>query len=444
MQFRRYKDILATRAENGEVLGFHARNLEVAELSEKVWQALENEITLQKDSEIRAELEVWHKENSPDTTDIASSREISTLLLNVAQICNLKCTYCAAVDFDGKNESAGTYGSKITKIDTHKAEQQISYFLSNLKDSKSFEIEFCGGEPLLYPRVIESLCRYAQLMVSGRDIDLHFAINTNGTLITRESAEMLARYRFHVTVSIDGDPEVNDLTRPVKAKNGYGSTELTVRGLEQLRAVRNQLGTLAVNCVFGAHNTRVERAFDYLESLHLDFDRYNFNFSNNDRSETAFEISNRYLEELKKTAAKLYARDGLSGLVKIKQFRRPLTRLESQTRQHNYCGAGKSLIQSDTRADLYVCNWFMNDETEKIGHLTDLSKPHLEHYGSTLIELNHCQTCWARHLCGGGCMAVHKSFSGNRHEKDPNFCHRTRQIAALAIWYYKRSLHETH
>src|SRR6185312_15969843 len=99
----------------------------------------------------------------------------------------------------------------------------------------------------------------------------------------------------------------------------------------------------------------------FLDGLQLNWSRYNLNFANNDSPERSEHFTTIYLDGLKRTAAKVFARDGLTGLAKIAQFRRPLIRLASQTRQHNYCGAGKSLIQSDTRADLYVCNWFMND-----------------------------------------------------------------------------------
>ncbi len=440
VELRRYKDILAIRGPSGVTVGFHARNLEIADLDDEAWQALADETRLQTADEVHGELETWHKEISSETSDQVSVRGIRALLLNIAQICNLNCTYCAAVDSDGTRESAGTYGSKVVRIDTQVAEEQIRHFLEAVPDGDAFEIEYCGGEPLLYPQIIESLCRYAELVVAGRNIAVQFSINTNGTLISPSVATLLARYRFHVNISLDGDPTVNDVTRP--AKSGRSSTEQTLKGLANLRLVRNELGSLSVNCVFGAHNCGVERTFDFLESLQMNWDRYNFNFANNDSRETSEKSTTVYLDGLSNVAARVFARDGLTGLAKIAQFRRPLSRLAGQTRQHNYCGAGKSLIQSDTRADLYVCNWFMNDPAEKIGRGTDVSPSVLEQYDSSLIQLNRCETCWARHLCGGGCMAVHKSYSGDRHSKDPNFCRRTREVAAYAIWYYKQSLLE--
>ncbi|MEK6555600.1 MAG: SPASM domain-containing protein, partial [Bdellovibrionota bacterium] len=101
---------------------------------------------------------------------------------------------------------------------------------------------------------------------------------------------------------------------------------------------------------------------------------------------------------------------------------------------HSYCGAGKSLLQADTKTNLYTCNWLMNDESEAV------STNNWPVIAETLIEKNNCQTCWARHLCGGGCMAVHKAKSGSKHEKDPAFCYRQRSLSAISIEYFFEAL----
>jgi uncharacterized protein len=435
MDFRRYKDILALKTEENRFIGFHSRNLAVAEISTELWQALEKSPALPPD--IHDELEAWNNEIDAQATDVNSFDKIRSLSLNIAQICNLGCTYCAA-------GGDGTYGSDVTKIDSTKAEVQIQYFLGLAKPGEHFQIEFLGGEPLLYPQVIESLCRYAHLCAAGQDIQLDFVITTNGTLITDEVAQMFARHQFAVTISLDGPPEINDLVRPSKS-TAKSSTAMTLDGLKKLIPVREKLRALNVNCVFGVHNTAVVDAYTFLTLLEMNWDLINLNFANsieqnNELGQAAeSRATEMYLSEIHELADHVFARTGLDGLAKIAQFRRPLTRLASQSRINSYCAAGKSLVLADTRADLYVCNWFMNDKEEKIGHLTTIDETKWKAYAPELIELNKCETCWARHLCGGGCMAVHKGFSGSKHEKNPNFCARTREIAALAVKYYTES-----
>ena len=56
-----------------------------------------------------------------------------------------------------------------------------------------------------------------------------------------------------------------------------------------------------------------------------------------------------------------------------------------------------------------------------------------------LIELNNCQTCWARYICGGGCMYINRAHTGDKHTKDEMFCERTRSLILIGIMYYKRA-----
>lgn len=458
MEVRRFKDLLAIKSPDQEIWGFHAYNLDIASLSEELWSALADENSLRRHPEQLQELEDWNNEISSEAqdawheaqdtrqrahhkTDIQhkacgplKAPKIKKLSLNIAQICNLKCGYCAA-------GGDGTYGSDTSKIDTSIAQEQIRYFLAlSAKAPKNpsyeFDIRFLGGEPLLYPSVIRELCLYAALCAAGQDnLHLTFSVTTNGTLITPKVADMLADLRFAVTISLDGQPEVNDRTRPAKTTKA-SSTIMTLKGISELQRVRPQLRALNVNSVFGDHNMKIHDAYLYITSLGVKWDEINLLYSNNEQNE----FNNRlYIEEMRRVAETAFRRGGLAELSTIKQFQAPLVRIAARTRIHSYCGAGKSLIQADTRGDLYACNWFMNDPDEKIGARTRLKSDKIMRYQNSFIELNDCQACWARHLCGGGCLAVHKSQTSDKHKKDPDFCERTRAIASMAIHYYAKS-----
>lgn len=433
MQLRRYKDILALKTERGSLLGFHPRNIEIAELDELVWdQMIPVEIASSEfanPTAAFADLEEWNADSDPETQDLLQAKSVRYYSVNIAQICNLKCTYCAA---DGD----GTYGSKTQKVDTSRVENQLRSILNSLlkeTDTKSseqipFEIRFLGGEPLLYPQLISEISNFARLQTAGSRIQLLFSITTNGTLITPSTAELLAQLHAEVTVSLDGDRTANDRVRPAKGRRS--STEMTLAGIENLKRVRPLLRGLKVNSVFGAHNMNVYDTYRYLTSLEVDWDSINLNYANNEN----FENSKLYVAELEKVAEAAFKSEGLLGLTRITQFRSTLARLESKTRIHSYCGAGQSLVQADTKTDLFTCNWLMSDSSEKV----QLSQWPARQ--ATLIEMNNCGSCWARHLCGGGCMAVHKAKTGSKHSKDPAFCFRQRSLAALAIIYYYESL----
>lgn len=430
MNIRRYQNLVAVKTDSNQVWGFHAHNLEVFEFSQEAWSALESELTLTANTAVLDELDSINHASSSETTDATlndadGNFTLRELSLNIAQICNLKCTYCAA-------GGDGSYGSNVIKLDLRQARKQIQYFISKCKAS-SFNIRFLGGEPLLYPDVIRELCQYAKLLTLGKSIQITFAVTTNGTLITSRVADLLAEFNFAVTASIDGAPAINDRSRPVKNKSTASSTELTLRGLSELRRVRTQLRALNANSVFGSHNLDVLETYNFLKEVITDWDNLNFIYSNNDKDD---DNNAKYIASLSKVGQLAYRTGGLSELIRIQQFAVPLSRIAAQTRHHSYCGAGKTLLQSDTRGDLYSCNWFMNDPAETVGSGIKVNEQALANYQPTLIELNNCEKCWARHLCGGGCMAFNKNKTGDKHNKDLHFCARTRAAAAAAISYY--------
>jgi uncharacterized protein len=249
----RFDQILAIQTDSGKVVGFHSRNLQVAELDPMVWNALKNPESSPAD--VKAELLEWNQENDESVTDGRPDSTIRTLSINVAQICNMRCSYCAA-------GGDGTYGAKTAHLDLEKVKAQITMLLSRIPDVGKFAINMIGGEPLIYPKTIRALVDHARAIANHRDIKLRFEMTTNGTLVNQENAELLADMAAFVTVSFDGAPEQNDKIR--KMVSGKDSSPLVLKGIEQLVKVKDRLGALAVNAVFGAHYTDVVASYTFL------------------------------------------------------------------------------------------------------------------------------------------------------------------------------------
>ncbi len=405
---------MALELPNKRYLGFHAYNLNLAEISPEAWSGLQ--------AGALKELTEWSDHQDPETSDAKENHFINSLSINVAQVCNLKCSYCAA-------GGDGTYGSQIPNLELKRIEKQLSWIANQLPENESLSIHFLGGEPMLYPKTIQFIADYVK--TSFPKISFQFSITTNGTLINRKSAALLASLNCAVTVSLDGPKSIHDSYRP--SKNKSSSTEMTLAGLKELKKVRNELSALNINSVFGEHNTDVVSTYKFLKELDIEIDFYNFNYANNANNQ---KFTDEYLANMQELAKTVYEDAGLVELAKFTQFRSALTRIEAQTRNHSYCGAGKSLLQIDTEHKLYPCNWFMGDEKEAVGQDTQLDANKWSSYSKSLVELNDCGTCWNRHICAGGCMAVHKDASGSKHIKDPLFCLRSRSLSAMAIYYY--------
>lgn len=421
IQIKRFENVLAMKTATGKVVGFHALNLQVAELDPSVWDAIDTASTI----EAQTELKQWNDERDAAVTDGHVASKIRQLTINVAQICNLKCTYCAA-------GGDGTYGSATKKIDVSKATDQLDMLLHDVKNGESFQVNFLGGEPLIYPQAIDSIARHARLATAGRNIKLHFSITTNGTLITAANAELLAKLNMHVTISMDGDPETNDKHRPTAG--GGASSKLTLRGMTELFKVKDRLGSVAVHSVFGAHNTDVVAAYNYMKQF--PWNGINLGYAAGPDDDV---VSPKYVEGMFAVAKLAWEENGETGLRRITQFDHFFRILDGQQRIHNYCGAGKSLLQVDTSGKFTTCNWWVNDKEEEVGSDLTIDQEALNKFAKPLVELNSCRDCWAKHMCGGGCMFVNKLKSGNKHKSDNQFCIRTRSLITKGIEYYEQA-----
>lgn len=430
MELRRYKDILALKSEEGTLLAFHARNLEVAQISEDTWQNMSpttllnstpSDIVL-KECEAISELKSWNQEDSTEVKTTKIANNIRFLTLNVTQICNLHCAYCAA-------GGDGTFGDSIAKISIEKTLPQIKFFLDKLPAGVSFSISFIGGEPLLYAEGIELIAKYIATVAPERKVK--YTIITNGTLLTDKNVDLLARIHASVTVSLDGPAEINDRMRPTK--NGTSSTAMIVKGLEKLSARKSEFQHLTIHGVFDSNNMEIAKAYEFYSQFGVD--SYDLTFSVSDNNPRA---TQKYMEQMTQVAAMAYAQGGEAALRKIRSFENLFQSLDDQRRTENYCGAGKSFLMIDARNQIYTCPWDVNEKKEQVGQGTELNEKALEAYQKPILEQNKCENCWARFLCGGGCMFAHKHSSGSKNVKDTQFCERTRFLAALALIYYEK------
>lgn len=430
-EIKRHGEILAIRTDSGSIVGFHAGNLEVANLDAQMWPLLDNAAFDGNSNdvltEMKAELEEWNASQSPSAKSGQTPAGIRSLTINVAQVCNLACTYCAA-------GGDGTYGSRIKKPELDRVREQLSMLLAKVPahSGESFVLTFLGGEPLLVPELIEAIARDAKLLIAGRGIRLRFDIVTNGTLVTPEIAEMLACLGAHVTVSIDGAPEDHDRARVTKS--GAGSSAAVLKGLEELIKVRDRLDSLTAGAVLGKHNLKVVEAYQFLSRLPFDTIKFDFAADVDDA-----EASREFARQMLEVADLAWSRGGEKELRRLAVFNHLFHTLNDQIRIENHCLAGKSHLQLDTEGRFTACQWFIGEKDEEVGRDLEISESKLQAFEEPLISKHGCGSCWARHLCGGGCMFVNKLKTGNKHKVDAAFCERTRTILAKGIERYAES-----
>jgi uncharacterized protein len=439
MELRRYKDIIAIKISQESTgpenyIAYHSRNLEVAELTPEAFLEMAP-ITLTtseapavgnlKDTEAREQIESWNNDENFQGRKGEIKFGIRAVTINVTQICNLKCHYCAA-------GGDGTYGDPVAKISIEKTLPQLKFFIDQLKDNQKFTISFVGGEPLLYPEAVLSIYDYVLELQKTKTFHPIFSLTTNATLITDRVRDILKKMKIHITVSLDGDEKTNDIARP--SKDGTSSTKLTEHGLQQLAKIHTDIGSFGISAVTTKENITITETYKYFKTFNPDW--YEFNFSYIEKDHAA---QTEYLKQMNQIAKMAYADGGETELRKIKSFDLYFKLLDDQQRIENHCGAGKSYLMIDARNQVYTCPWVVGEKDEIVGQGSVLDHQKLEKYQKPLIELNNCQTCWAKYLCGGGCMFIHRAHTGDKHTKDNLFCERTRGLILTTLMYYKLS-----
>ncbi len=412
-------------------VAFHTERLEVAELHPSLAQYFTSETfssatsaspASSEQDKLMGYLREWSAETPEPPNLPSSSKKVQSITLNVTQICNLHCTYCAA-------GGDGTFGNPIKKVSIEKTLPQLAHFMERLEPGDLFHVNFLGGEPTLYPDAMAAIAEYVTDQSKQKGFESRFVVTTNATLITDKVLDIFSNFRFHVNVSLDGPPEINDRIRV--NKNGKGVTDKIVGGLQKLLARNPDLGSLGITAVFDRNHLTVVDTYRYFKKFTVDW--YEFNFSH---TETDVEASQLFAKEMAEVGRIAFANGGESEIRRIRFFDLIFDQLDSQIQSVNFCGAGKSLLMVDAQNDIYPCPWMVGDASEKLGEGLQLSQKRLDALAGSLVDLNSCHDCWARFVCGGGCMYIHKHTTGSKHQKSLAFCDRTRELIAEAIWWY--------
>lgn len=137
-----------------------------------------------------------------------------TLFLTIAPTldCNFACPYCY------ENRRQGRMSQEV--------QDGIIAFIEDTVESgaKTIDISWYGGEPLLYPDIVESLSERILKLAKEKDCILKMHMVTNGYLLTEEIVEMLDRIGVtRIQITLDGMKENHDVRRPLR--NGKGTFE---------------------------------------------------------------------------------------------------------------------------------------------------------------------------------------------------------------------------
>lgn len=150
---------------------------------------------------------------------------LQMMVLSLTGDCNLACRYCYA---SGQDRSMMTWETARRAVDLAAA------------GGEPFILQFSGGEPLLALPLLVQIADY----VRGNRIRARMDIQTNGTLISDEAADVLCDAGIGVGISLDGRPDVHDALR--RFPDGCGTSSAVITGIQRLTARGKEIGLTTV------------------------------------------------------------------------------------------------------------------------------------------------------------------------------------------------------
>ena len=353
---------------------------------------------------------------------------IRTMILHLAQDCNMACTYCYADE--------GLYGGPRKSMTAATAERALDHLMAT--GDEKVHVTFFGGEPLLNWPVLQRAVEVGEAKAAACGKRISFSFTTNGSLLTEARVDWLAEHRVGVSVSLDGPDDLQDANRPFR---GGAPSASVVRPKVEMLLARHKTRPVGARVTLTHGNADAIRIFEHLigmgfaevglapvtsddPAIHLD------------DAETGKLLADMAILADRTVEAALEDRYlGFSNVINLWQ------ELYAGSRKAYACGAGLGMLSVSVDGVFAPCHRFNGDEDLRFGDLAaGLDR---EKHAKFLAEVHldqkpGCKTCFAQSLCSGGCYHEAKTRHGDHAESNHHACDFVRTWITTAITTYAR------
>lgn len=332
-----------------------------------------------------------------DTTNIS-------LTICPTMDCIFKCPYC----FESRKQGNMTAENQKKLIDFVKA--KIT------KQTKTMDVLWFGGEPLMAWSVIENLSEKLMQICNKENISYRAYIISNGYLINNNIINGFIKYKIDgIQITIDGPKEIHDKRRILK--NNEGSYDKIVQNIKLLQDSKKIKIDVRIN-IDKTNENDIVALFD--------------DFSNKKLYDVRFDFGHilNYTDNCKSIACNCLTRKNFSK--KVLEYNKILRSYNFYRNKRNdlpepisiYCGAEKyNAYNIDENLNLYKCWNDMGDKSKSIGKIGDENRTELERKNERDYMLwdpfksKKCKKCQYLPLCLGGCPFMGKKINRQQCDK---------------------------
>lgn len=327
------------------------------------------------------------------------------LALHMTTDCNMRCAYC----YNSSGQSVKKYLRAKTALSfIERACAELPAPLLN--------IDFLGGEPLLALDEVKEILHRAPLLAARHGKRLSFLLQTNGMLLTEETALLLKEHNVGVGVSIDGPAPWHDKYR--RSSRGQSFHALVCGNFLKAQELGLQVSPLAV--IYAPR--QLEEAFGFfVNELRCTAMRFNF-FCPLGRGrelkespvppsayrEPYLRIIYKALQLSRALDKPLRIYDLVFRLKSLAEFKQDYMCLRSP------CGLGSSILSLDPEGGVYACEEYEQgcksalylgkaDELPNLAELSETNESLKLLLSRSVDKIAKCRRCWLKRHCGGGC-----------------------------------------
>nr|MBQ4317966.1 thioether cross-link-forming SCIFF peptide maturase [Clostridia bacterium] len=337
---------------------------------------------------------------------------VKSMCLHISHDCNMRCRYCFAGTGDfhrGRKLMSYEMGCKA-----------IDFLLEKSGYIKNLELDFFGGEPLLNFDVVKRLVAYGREAEKPLGKNIRFTITTNGALLDDDAIAFINENRSNAVLSVDGRKCVNDGMRTFV--DGSGTYDTIIPSYKKL--VKDRTADWYVRGTYTRENTDFSE--DVLSLANEGFDQISVEpvvLDNDDPLSIREEDLPKLFAEYEKLAAEMAKRitrdpanveePGKNGRFNFFHFMVDLDAGPCVYKRVKGCGSGSEYVAITPDGDIYPCHQFVGYTEFKMGNIVtgefnrDIQK---QFAGNSIVSMPHCQKCWAKYFCGGGCAANNYKF----------------------------------
>jgi len=346
--------------------------------------------------------------DSKKTLDASFSGGRLSLWIHLVDCCNLSCSYCyvrSVVETDFNRISALSFSrGKIQLV----LSSIFQYCRNN--NIKSLGLKFSGGEPTLNLNLLDVFCKTANEL--REEILLNFSIITNGTNCSKQFIDLLRKYGFKISISMDGMATQHDSVRFFSNNTDRGTWSTISRTIRECKK-----HGISPYVLFTLTPNNVADLIPFSQFCQIENIGYRISLMRKDAAP-----SKEDLDLLSDSLVGLYEHLG-----KNQPTDMPIERYAKfgewnlKKRKMHPCSSGREYFAVDAQGNLSTCQMAFSKSYGDISlDSMDvvIKRLHEDRAIDRLtknIEINEiCALCEYKFVCAGGCpqntMQVYKTF----------------------------------